>query len=155
MQHLCPAESASTAAYAWRHDTGTCEAGSQVSSKLWSSAYTDRCAFHIRMASKEVAVSAMQASLVAAQAANLDAHGPGKIDYDIIQAAQRQRIFNYQVALPHFCDAAFLHTAVCRCACCVSLLALMHARRACLDSWCCNLSIQPADKDTGHDTCVV
>ena len=72
----------------------------EVSKQLWKSAYPDE-AFEIALVS-EVAIE------------NGEVDFESKISYDILKAAERQSVFNYQVSLPHFSDKVYLKNAVAR-----------------------------------------
>ena len=75
---------------------------------------------NINFSSKAAALATMQRSLQAAQAAeqNPDAkeQEQRKVSYDVVAAALRQRVFFYQVSLPHYQDKQFRMSGIDRCA---------------------------------------
>ena len=86
----------------------------QATQPTAAQAYTSDCAFDLPFTSVDSATNAVHASLAHLRTA--DGCLPrSRLQYDIVAAGQRQRIFNYQVALPHFGDEAFLAEAVERC----------------------------------------
>ena len=105
---------AATAAFTWQPSSATCTGDSSNSRTRWCQAYTPDCAFDVPFTSVDSATKAMHASLAHLRTAD-GCLPPSRLQYDIVAAGQRQRVFNYQVALPHFGDEAFLAEAVERC----------------------------------------
>lgn len=68
----------------------------------------------IDLSNKAAALATMQRSLDGVQSAKDHSDAKAKVSYDVVAAAQRQRIFFYQVSLPHYRNQEFRQMAVDR-----------------------------------------
>lgn len=87
--------------------------GSHTAKAAWAAAYPS-AAFEVLHIEPADTVAAARASLAAVTPAWGTAPPPLRLKraYDVAAAAQRQVVFHYQLALPHYRERAFLETAV-------------------------------------------